>query len=169
MTLNQDPVSDLESSPIVELDHDHDDLNVLLRDLHTLVSQAITDEARERALSEARRLLSYFRADMSEHFRKEESLLFPALRSHLPERTQTIEGLAKAHMHFDQLVGAIQGTIHDEAVSKGALRECLTQIDRLLGLFEGHSLSECDLVRAMDARVVDPAARAALREQLATL
>jgi iron-sulfur cluster repair protein YtfE (RIC family) len=169
MTPNHDQATPADSAPIVELDHDHDDLTVLLRDLHTLVSQAIADEARGRALAEARRLLNYFRADMAEHFQREESLLFPALRQHLPERAQTVDGLARAHQHFEHLVGAIQTSLQDDAANKAALRACLTQIDKLLGLFEGHSLSECELVRAMDARVNDPTTRAHLRATLSSV
>ncbi len=158
-----------EAAPLVELDHDHDDLTVLLRDLHVLVSQAIADEARERALGEAKRLLGYFRADMGEHFRKEESLLFPVLRQFLPERAQTVDGLAKAHEHFEALVATIDSVVGESSTGKAELRECLTQIDRLLGLFEGHSQVECELVKAMDGRVSDPGERARLREVLASV
>ena len=68
-------------------------------------------------------------------------------------RAQTVDGLAKAHEHFEALVGVIEGVVGESSTGKAELRECLTQIDRLLGLFEGHSQVECELVKAMDGRV----------------
>lgn len=166
--MHPQPLTD-HSAPIVELDHDHDDLTVLLQDLHVQVRQAMVDESRSRALGEARQLLRYFREDMQSHFNREETLLFPTLREHLPKRAQVVDGLARAHEHFDRLVVDIAQRLSDEGSSRDRIHEGLDMIDRLALLFEGHSKIECDLIDAMDAVVRSPQLRAQLRQKLSEL
>lgn len=155
--------------PIVDLDHDHDDLIALLHDLAALVQQASVDATRERALQQARHLLRYFCADMASHFRLEEEQLFPALRLELPERRAAVDALAQAHARFTHLVEEIRHKLVDDDVSEQTLSTCYQSLTRLIQSFRTHSQAECELVRAMDAAVLDPGRRQQLRECLGGL
>ena len=164
----QTPSSD-ESAPIVDLDHDHDDLTVLLQDLHAQVRQAMADESRSRALGSARQLLRYFHKDMQSHFEREERMLFPLLRQYLPDRSGVVDGLARAHEQFDRQVALVGELLEDDGATRERLQGGLARIDRLLDLFAGHSRIEGELITDMDACVVDAAVRARLRAELAEL
>lgn len=162
----------LDSSPdepIVDLDHDHDDLIALLQDLGALVQQAAVDATRKRALKEARHLLRYFCEDMAAHFKLEEDELFPALRQELPERVSAVDALAQAHTRFVRLVDGIRHQLDDDTVSEETLRDCQHTLTRLVSSFRSHSQAECELVHAMDTAVRDPARRQELRERLGGL
>lgn len=165
----QDAVGIDDDEPIVDLDHDHDDLTALLQDLSALVQQASVDATRERALQEARHLLRYFSEDMATHFELEEERLFPSLKAELPDRTPVIDALARAHERFTRLVNEIHEELYDDSVSKEVLNKCQQNIARLIESFRSHSRTESELVRAMDAAVRDPDRREELREHLERL
>lgn len=159
----------MTSQPILEIDHDHDDLSALLQDLAALVQQSAIDATRERALREARQLIRYFVQDMSEHFVREERLLFPTLKEYLPDKVAVVEGLARAHEQFMSLGNNISERLTTQDVDRTTLESCLADIERLRSYFHGHSHTEVQLLRTMDSRIREPSKRQELRELLAEI
>lgn len=159
----------MTDEPLVELDHDHDDLSALLADLGALVQQSAIDATRERALRESRHLIRYFVQDMSDHFVREERLLFPTLKEHLPDKLAVVEGLARAHQQFIALGRTIAEQLNLDEIDRETLESCLADIERLRSYFHGHSHTEVTLIRTMDARIREPEKRRELRTLLSEL
>lgn len=155
-----------KDEPIVELDHDHDDLTALLRDLSALTDKAASESEGTAALAKARDLLRYFQKDMETHFEREEAKLFPVLRAELPHRSDALDGLANAHETFAKLVTDIESALANADDPAKALRSSRATIAELNAHFAKHSVMECDLVDELDKAITEPTRRAELRERL---
>ena len=108
---------------LVPLSHDHRQaLGLAFRLSHPAPPGPVTPTTpASTPTSRKQETLAFFRRHLARHFRAEEEVLFPALRSRLSAGgpvAALLDDLVADHRRFEHLCGGIEGTHHDEALER---------------------------------------------------
>ncbi len=138
--------------PVLEFQHDHEDLNLLVRDIGALVrSDALASELPSLAAQ-----LVELREHLFLHFAREEEGLFPYVAGALPDLADDIAAMVNAH---DTTCGAIARMVH--VAQSGDAARLVGLFDRFELAYTVHARAERALLQGLGARL-SPGQRAEL-------
>lgn len=151
--------ADAEPDPVLELLHDHDDLNQLIRDVGDLVRGAGADDATPALAAQLKEL----REHLFLHFAREEEGVFPYVSAGFPDLADDIAAMVSAH---DTVCGAVARMVH--AAQTRDLAPLPGLFDRFELSYSQHAGAERALLQQIAARL-SPGHRAELIELLRRL
>ncbi len=135
--------------PVLELLHDHEDLNQLVRDVGELARR--DDGVDPRAL-EAQ--LGELREQMFLHFAREEEGLFPSIAQALPDTADDVAALLVAH---DAVCGALARMLH--AARSGSPVQVRVIFERFESAYTAHARAERAFLQSLAGRLSPEDAR----------
>ncbi len=135
--------------PVLELLHDHEDLNELVRSVGDTVRAANDPDAAALAAQ-----LVELREQMFLHFAREEEGAFPFIAAVLPEVADEVTTMLHAH---DAVCGAVARMIH--AVRAGQVEQTRTLFDRFELAYTLHARAERIFLQGLVGRLAPEDAR----------
>lgn len=151
--------ADAEPDPVLELLHDHDDLNQLVRDVGDLVRGGNPDDATPALVAQLKEL----REHLFLHFAREEEGVFPYVGAGFPELGDDIASMVNAH---DTVCGAVARMVHAAQTRDHGLLPVL--FDRFETSYTLHARAERALLQRIAERL-SPGNRAELIDLLRRL
>lgn len=138
--------------PVLEFQHDHEDLNLLVRDIGALVRGGALDSELPALAAQ----LVELREHLFLHFAREEEGLFPYVAGALPDLADDIAAMVNAH---DTTCGAIARMVH--LAQSGDAARLIGLFDRFELAYTLHARAERALLQGLAARL-SPGQRAEL-------
>jgi iron-sulfur cluster repair protein YtfE (RIC family) len=132
------------ADPVSELMHDHEDLNLLVRDIGELVRG---DDPAAAIPALAAQLVE-LREHLFLHFAREEEGLFPYVASGLPDLEEEVAAMVSAH---DTVCGAVARMIH--AAQAGDPAPLATLFERFEMSYTLHARAERALLQRLADRL----------------
>jgi iron-sulfur cluster repair protein YtfE (RIC family) len=147
--------ADAEPDPVLELLHDHDDLNQLVRDVGDLVRGGNLDDTPALAAQ-----LKELREHLFLHFAREEEGVFPYVSAGFPELADDVAAMVNAH---DTACGAVARMVH--AAQTGDRAPLPGLFERFESSYTLHARAERALLQQIAERLA-PGHRAELIDLL---
>lgn len=146
--------------PETRIEHDHQHLTLLLRDLDGALERWHDDpngEPEESPLEDARVALGLLKEDAFAHFEREEHGLFPNLVAEYPELGEDLDGLGVAHDEICEHLVSLEQSLNKATASQPSTdRAHLAAAAKRLGeLFWRHTAVEWKIIRDLLERVDD--------------
>lgn len=135
---------DVDVDPVLEFQHDHEDLNVLVREIGALLRAPEIVSALPMLAAQ----LVELREHLFLHFAREEEGLFPYVANALPDLSDDISSMISAH---DTACGAIARMVH--VAQSGDAARLTGLFDRFELAYTLHARAERALLQSLGQRL----------------